>query len=349
MIFFDTTKTGSARHRSGLTRVSSRLRAELGEAAVGAAWDPTDRRLRIAGGHRPGRDDWFLTSELFSEAERSGFTPFLESRPMRLAAIFHDAIPLKHPHFTWPQSVARHPGYMKLLARFDRIWAVSRASREELLGFWKWQGLERVPPVEVLALGADFAAIPRVTTRPLPAAARLLCIGILEPRKNQTLLLETCEELWTEGLEFELDVVGRINPHFGKPVAARLKALQRRRRAALRFHPAANDDTVRRLYASARASVFPTLAEGCGLPLLESLWLGVPCVCSDLPVLRENADGGGCLLVAPNDPAAWQAALRTLLTGDALTARLSAEATVRTLPTWRGAASTIATALRSSR
>jgi glycosyltransferase involved in cell wall biosynthesis len=155
--------------------------------------------------------------------------------------------------------------------------------------------------------------------------------------------------LWAEGLEFELDVVGRINPHFGKPIAARLKVLQRRRRAVLRFHPGAGDETVRRLYASARASVFPTLAEGCGLPLLESLWLGVPCVCSDLPVLRENADGGGCLTVATNDPAAWKAALRTLLTGDALPARLSAEATARPLPTWRDAAATIATALRSSR
>ena len=349
MIFFDTTKTGSARHRSGLTRVSSRLRAELGESATAATWNPTARRLQPAGGRLPERDDWFLTSELFSELERPGFTSFIESRPMRLAAIFHHAIPLKHPHFTWPQSVARHPGYMKLLARFDRVWAVSHASREELLGFWKWQGLEQAPPVEVLALGADFAATPRVTTRPLPAGARLLCVGILEPRKNQALLLETCEELWAEGLGFELDVVGRINPHFGKPIAARLATLQRRRRAVLRFHPAASDETVRRLYASARASVFPTLAEGCGLPLLESLWLGVPCICSDLPVLRENAGGGGCLTVATHDPAAWKSALRTLLTGDALIARLTAEAAARPLPTWQDAAATVASALRTTR
>ena len=40
-----------------------------------------------------------------------------------------------------PQSVARHPGYLKFLARFDRVWAVSAASREELLGFWRWQGV----------------------------------------------------------------------------------------------------------------------------------------------------------------------------------------------------------------
>ena len=194
MIFFDTTKTGDARHRSGLTRVSARLRAGLGSAATVGAWHAIT----------PQRDDWFLTTELFSEEERPGFTAFLAARRCRLAAVFHDAIPLKHPHITWPQSVARHPGYMKLLAHFDRVWAVSQASREELLGFWRWQGVEQVPPVDVLPLGADFDGTPRVVSRIVPAVPRLLCVGIVEPRKNQALLLEVCAQLWAEGLNFEL-------------------------------------------------------------------------------------------------------------------------------------------------
>jgi glycosyltransferase involved in cell wall biosynthesis len=77
------------------------------------------------------------------------------------------------------------------------------------------------------------------------------------------------------------------------------------------------------------------------LPLLESLWQGVPCVCSALPVLRENADGGGCLTVAGNDRAAWTDALRRVLTDDALHARLAREARARPLPTWAGAAAAL--------
>ena len=38
MIFFDTTKTGAAGHRSGLMRVSARLRDELGSAATAVSW-----------------------------------------------------------------------------------------------------------------------------------------------------------------------------------------------------------------------------------------------------------------------------------------------------------------------
>lgn len=288
----------------------------------------------------PGRDDWFLTAELFSEEERPGFGAFLQSPPCRTAAIFHDAIPLRLPHITWPQSVARHPPYLKLLARFDRLWAVSAASREELLGFWRWLGLEATPPVDVLPLGADFNGRPRMTQSTLPSVVppRLVTLGILEPRKNQAFLLDVCDALWSEGLAFELHVIGRVNPHFGAPIVQRIRALRRQRRASLFFHEAASDATVADLCSSARALVFPTLAEGCGLPLLESLWLGRPCVCSDLPVLRENADGGGCLPVALNDPAAWKAALRRIVTDDTLVAGLVAAATQRPLPTWEAAA-----------
>lgn len=348
MIFFDVTKTGGAGHRSGLTRVSARLRDHLGPAAIEATWDSATRAFRLPPAHALRAADWLLTTELFSEDERPGFTAFMEAHPCRLAAIFHDAIPLKHPHITWPRSVARHPGYLKLLARFDRIFAVSQASRAELIGFWRWLGIGRVPPVEVLALGADFNGAPRVVSRPPPSAQppRLLCLGIIEPRKNQLLLLDVAEALWAKGASFELHIVGRVNPHFGPPIVDRLKALRRRYPQRVFFHAAASDAEVGRLYAGARATVFPTLAEGCGLPLLESLWMGVPCVCSDLPVLRENADAGGCLNVTLDDRAAWHAALQRILTDDGLHARLASEAVARTLPTWAEAAQTLAQALR---
>ena len=341
MIYFDVTKAGSAGHRSGLMRVSARLADGLGTAATEVRWPEWTRAVKP--------DDWFLTAELFSEDERPGFTAFLESRPCRLAAIFHDAIPLKHPHITWPQSVARHPGYIKLLARFDCVWAVSAASRDELVGFWRWQGIEKVPPVEVLALGADFNSAPRIASNVQRSTLnpQLLCVGILEPRKNQAFLLDVAEELWREGLRFELHFVGRVNPHFGRPLVARIKSLRKKFSDQLHYHEAASDADVAELYATARASVFPTIAEGCGLPLLESLWMGVPCVCSDLPVLRENADGGGCVPVTPNDRSAWKAALHRMLTDEAHRAQLAMEATTRALPTWADAARTIQRGLQA--
>ena len=347
MIYFDVTKAGPHRHRSGLTRVSGRLRECLQPLITEVAWN--DGMLAVADAKPvPARaGDWFFTAELFSEAERPGFSAFLEARSCRLAAVFHDAIPLKHPHITWPQSVARHPGYMKLLARFDRVWAVSAASRDELLGFWRWQEIERPPPVDVLPLGADFHGAPRTTARRPAPTHRLLCTGIIEPRKNQSFLLEVCAELWGENLAFELHLVGRVNPHFGRPIVSQIAELRRRFPPRLHFHETATDAQLAELYLEAHATVFPTMAEGCGLPLLESLWMGAPCVCSDLPVLRENAGGGGCLAVACNDRIAWKEALRRILTDDALHTKLTNEATSRPLPTWAHAAAILTQALVS--
>ena len=164
MIYIDVTKTGAARHQSGLMRLSGRLRGELGPAVRPVSWDGRAQGWRAAAGRRPvafAPADWLLTAELFSEPERPGFWNFLRQRPCRLAAVFCDAIPLHHPQVTWPQSVARHPEYLKMLAGFDRVWAISAASRDDLTGFWRWQQTEAHAEVEVLALGAD--------SRPQPA------------------------------------------------------------------------------------------------------------------------------------------------------------------------------------
>ena len=338
MIWFDVTKMSAAGHRSGLMRVSTRLREELGRTATAVQWDGRRQAFVRAAGRQPvefAAADWLLTVELFSGAERAGFREFVAAPPCRLAAVFHDAIPLRFPHITWPQSVQRHPDYLKLLAGFDRVWAVSAASRRDLMEFWRWQGLDPRTTVETIALGADFDGSGRVARSSADTAGRaaLLCVGIIEPRKNQEFLLGVCAALWRDGLDFDLHLVGRVNPHFGAPILRRLRAAQRHE-PRLHLHAAVSDTALRALYGSARAVVFPTLAEGCGLPLLEALWRGVPGVASDLPAIRENADGGGCLLAPVNDPAAWADRLRTVLTDPAAGQRLQQAAARRPLPRW---------------
>ncbi len=47
------------------------------------------------------------------------------------------------------------------------------------------------------------------------------------------------------------------------------------------------DDDIRKLYASFDLFVFPTLAEGFGIVMLEAMCIGLPVICSDLEVLSE--------------------------------------------------------------
>jgi glycosyltransferase involved in cell wall biosynthesis len=346
MIYYDTTKMGAARHKSGLTRVSQRLLGALGGVAHPVGWK--SGRFVGADGRAVAlrAEDWLLTVELFSGAERPGFREFIATRPCRLGAVFADAIPLKFPHITWPQSVQRHADYMKLLAGFDRVWAISDYVREELRGFWRWQGVDVRATVGRIELGADFDTSPRAVTPPRFAArASLLCVGIIEPRKNQGFLVEVAEALWADGIDFDLHIVGRVNPHFGGPLERRIRAAAKRERR-LHLHVGTGDAQLRELYAGARAVVFTTIAEGCGLPIIEALWRGVPAVGSDLPVLRELTEAGGCVLARVNDVVDWQGKLAPLLRDPAEAERLAREAVKRPLPTWAEAGAMLRDELR---
>ncbi len=352
MIYFDTTKAARSGHHSGIQRVSARLRAELaplaGDRIVTVVWNREARGWcrPDASPVAPAAGDWVFTPELFSEEERPGFSAWIAQPGCRTAAVYYDAIPLKCPHTTWPHSVARHPGYMKLLAGFERVLAISEASRHELESYWAWGHMPRRAQLLTFPLGADGSGRPRARNRELPAGVpALLMVGILEPRKNQILLLDAAERLWAEGLDFAVHLVGRVNPHFGAPVERRVRALAARC-PALTYHGPLDDDAVAALAVQCRAAVFPSQAEGNGLPVIEALWSGLPCVCSGIPALLEHAGGGGCLVLPLGDAAAWAAGLRELLTDERRIGELVRATLNRPLPTWHDSAAAVFAALR---
>ena len=54
---------------------------------------------------------------------------------------------------------------------------------------------------------------------------------------------------------------------------------------------AISDDQMKKIYEQALLSVFPSKTEGCGLPVLESIWAGLPVVASNIPSVVENGAG----------------------------------------------------------
>jgi glycosyltransferase involved in cell wall biosynthesis len=166
----------------------------------------------------------------------------------------------------------------------------------------------------------------------LGAAPIVACIGSHEPRKNHLAVLQSAEILWREGLEFQLVFCGgrswRSERFFdrldmlrdaGRPVAS---------------HTGVSDATLTELMRIARFTVFPSLNEGYGLPIVESLAVGTPVVTSRYGSMAEIAGGGGTVTVDPRDDDDIAAGIRTLLTDDALLARREAEATARPRGTW---------------
>ena len=75
-----------------------------------------------------------------------------------------------------------------------------------------------------------------------------------------------------------------------------------------KLHHHATDETLKKLYAAAAALLFPSLDEGFGLPVLESIAANCPVLCSDIPALRESF--GNAPIYLPLESRAWADALR---------------------------------------
>ncbi|MDX2110386.1 MAG: glycosyltransferase [Verrucomicrobiota bacterium] len=324
MFYWDYTSCATRTHASGLQRVSKRLLHELQLLYPGRVtpviWNARRQTLEKWPNSLLGRDkvqlksgNILVTPSVFAESEREGWNQNVLQTNARCYAVYHDAIPLRHPEFTWPHSVERHPYYMQELSRYKAVFAVSDASAKELLGYWKWQQLASHPPVVSFPLGADYAGQPRQSPTGWGArAAELVCVGILEPRKNQTRLLEAMEILHQRKRRVVAHLVGRANPHFGKPIVKYIESLQAKG-VGIVWHSPATDNQIHALYKRVRCAVFCSLAEGNGLPVMEALWEGVPVVSSSIPATDKLGPNHGVTKVNPHDAQELASAIESIL------------------------------------
>jgi glycosyltransferase involved in cell wall biosynthesis len=215
-------------------------------------------------------------------------------------AIFHDAIPLKLPRFSSAKVLARMPEYMHELASMDAVLANSCTSRHDLIGFWTWatNGKPTYPDVGVLTFGVDLPHLFSDSAAPCDdaiesAVPEILCVGTLEGRKNHLELLAAAEMLWLEKKSFRLRLIGMVQRETGVAVLAKIRELQTKG-YPLQWNGPVSDEELARAYRRCSFTVYPSLMEGFGIPVIESLAFGKPCVCSNEGALGElvNRFGG---------------------------------------------------------
>ena len=161
----------------------------------------------------------------------------------------------------------------------------------------------------------------RRTLRPLlgddAANPALLTVGTLEPRKNLETTLKAFGRL-VDRRPHALWVVGSTGWKMGGRLGSLLTPSLRSR---VKFLGHVSDDLLPSLYAAADVFVFPSLFEGFGMPVVESMACGTPVVTSTAPSLRE-VSGGAALLVEPTEYAALAQALERVLDDNALRDRM---------------------------
>jgi glycosyltransferase involved in cell wall biosynthesis len=178
----------------------------------------------------------------------------------------------------------------------------------------------------------DVAARPEAQLRQELAAGErpiVLCTSAKRPHKNLARLLDAFARLEVEPAPVLL-VPG---------YATRFEEeLRRRAGDRVRFAGWVDDATLEGLHRIATCSVFPSLAEGFGLPVLEAMSRGTPVACSNTSSLPEVA-GEAALYFDPRKPAEIAAAVTQLLSNRELAADLVRRGHERVrLFSWRKAA-----------
>lgn len=366
-LLIDLSHTSHTRARTGIQRVARSLTASLGSNATPITFDPWQNAWRSlhpwenttfksieAATKRGANWPWparlagytrrafgrttalpphggLIVPELFSREVGRALPQLLDNVRGPRVALFHDAIALRRPELSPPATVARFPGYLQELLAFDGVAAVSEESRHSLAAYWDWLGVKQRPELVAIPLGSE--AVTPAPMPPGPGAPIVLCVGTLEGRKNHIALLEACAELWRSGAAFELHLIGAAHAQTGAAAMERIRQLQAEGKP-VRYDGPVNDTALAEAYAACSFTVYPSLLEGFGLPVLESLAHGRPCICSARGALGESTRGGGCVALDRVDAPALRDAIAGLLASPAQRTRLAAEARARPHRTW---------------
>lgn len=345
--------TDSQPFETGIQRVTRRLADGLvrrGVDVVPTGWDARRRLLRLP---KPAEGelaaDWLLLPEIPISVLGEGLDPIQVARAygLRSAAIVHDLIPVRLPHLYDADAQAVYRRYFRMFASTDLVFATTDLVAGHLRTYLRTEGLT-VPPIMVVPLPGQFADTPRVQKAPTKRRPgdplRLLTVATWEPRKNLLRLLRGVRLAQSRGdLQIELTLVGRRDcyPEHDAEIDALLMTI-----SGATARARTDNRELAELYEACHASVYPSCDEGFGMPVLESLWLGRPCLCHAGSAMAEVAPGGGTMMIDMANETAIAAALTRLAAEPSLLDQLTDEAVARPLRTWADYAADVASRLQ---
>jgi glycosyltransferase involved in cell wall biosynthesis len=233
--------------------------------------------------------------------------------------LLHDTIPLEHPEFCRADTIKSFADKIASVSHHaDLVIHTAESTRQLTEAHLARHG--RVPEGLVARLGVTLA--PPLLLPFIPKSPYFVSLGTIEPRKNHALLLQVWSQLPTPVPE--LYIVG-ARGWADADLLARLDALPQE--GPIKMITGLGDGEVRTLLQGARALLFPSFAEGFGIPALEAAALGTSVVLSDLPVFKELLSHSAVYL-APEASYSW---LETIAR---LTAQEQTLGPVVTPPTW---------------
>ncbi|HLZ65085.1 MAG TPA: glycosyltransferase family 1 protein [Aliidongia sp.] len=218
---------------------------------------------------------------------------------LRIALLIHDLIPLRRPEWCERGLVRLFRAWFDgVFPLADHLFAVSKATASDVEHYAREHGVALSGPVIPVPIGTGFGA--KAPAVPVPPTARLpapgsyaLIVSTIEVRKNHLLLFRVWRRLLEELPHDQVPILvfaGRA----GWLVGDLMEQIANTDHLGgkLVVIPSPTDAELTALYQGCLFTLFPSLFEGWGLPVTESLAFGKPCLISNRTSLPE---AGGAL------------------------------------------------------
>jgi glycosyltransferase involved in cell wall biosynthesis len=228
------------------------------------------------------------------------YAPMVGAGRIRYGALVHDVLPLTHPHF-WPapKRLVKRAAFAALRRSHATLFTSTEHNARAIR-----QLLGRDARVVRFGCGQlTDAEADRALGGPLAEREPTITyVGALEPRKNVLMLVEAFEGLARESHDPRLQLVGDGPASYVEALRKRIAGSGARER--IEILSGTEKHELLDLVARSGAFVFPSTAEGFGLPILEALALGTPVVASRLPEIESWA-GDAVGYASPDDASSW--------------------------------------------
>lgn len=218
----------------------------------------------------------------------------VKKHDMKVICIIYDLIPIYFPQFCdYGLSRAFTAWFDRMVKNIDGYITISKSVEDEVKSYLKSKNIEEQIKSDYFHLGANIKRrdsfnddnIRSFVKETVNKNDTYIVVSTIEPRKNHEYLLKSFDILWKKGLDIKLCIIGKVgwnNEEFMDKVE---------------IHPMLKknlfvwndicDDELSYIYNNSKALLFPSHAEGFGLPIIEGLQNKLPVLASDIPVHHE--------------------------------------------------------------
>lgn len=221
------------------------------------------------------------------------------NRGVNIWFVVYDLLPVLLPQYFPPEAKICHQKWLKLISEFDGVACISESVASEYKQWLQNQGqAKRLRPIKIKSfpLGVDKQS--SINTKGIPddgyavlntisSSNSFLIVGTIEPRKGHAQVLDAFEQLWAEGGDQTLVIVGKK----GWMVDSLIERLENHIQLGKFLFLISNcsDDYLGKIYENSKCLIAASYGEGFGLPLIEAAKHHLPIIARDIPVFREVA------------------------------------------------------------